>query len=87
MRKLIVALGILAVLGLAAFWLLTRPQHLAEADIAAVGPHGRGFRRTLFIFDTADGTPKIIYRQDRTHLGWALGKEVRDAWVTAKPAS
>ena len=37
MRKLIVALGILAVLGLAAFWLLTRPQHLAEADIAAVG--------------------------------------------------
>jgi hypothetical protein len=36
------------------------------------------------VFDTCDGTPKIIYRQDLTHLGWALGKDVRQTWVAAK---
>ena len=53
------------------------------ADIAAVGPYGRGYRRVRFIFDTSEGTPKIIYRRDMTHLGWALGKNVRQA-VLAK---
>ena len=47
------------------------------ADVAAVGENGRGFRRVKFIFDTSDGTPKIIYRQDLTHLGWALGSQTR----------
>ena len=48
------------------------------ADIAAVGPFGRGYRRVKFIFDTSDGTPKIIYRQDLSRLGWALGEKVRE---------
>jgi hypothetical protein len=51
------------------------------ADIAAVGPYGRGYRRVKFIFDTSDGTPKIIYRQDLSRLGWALGDKVRQNWV------
>ena len=51
------------------------------ADIAAVGPHGRGYRRVKFIFDTSDGTPKILYRQDLSGLGWALGDKVRETWV------
>jgi len=32
-----------------------------------------------FIFDTSEGVPRIIYRRDMTHLGWALGKKVREA--------
>lgn len=48
------------------------------ADIAAVGPFGRGYRRVKFIFDTSNGIPKIIYRQDLTRLGWALGDKVRE---------
>ena len=60
---------------------LTTESYQFTADVAAIGPHGRGYRRTRFIFDTADGTPKIIYRQDLSHLGWALGKEVRQTWV------
>ncbi|MGH7977065.1 MAG: hypothetical protein ACREC8_10425 [Limisphaerales bacterium] len=52
------------------------------ADIAAIGPFGRGYRRVKFIFDTSDGTPKIIYRQDLSRLGWALGDKVRQTWVT-----
>jgi len=47
------------------------------ADIAAVGAYGRGYRRTKFIFDVSDGTPKILYRQDLSRLGWALGDKVR----------
>jgi hypothetical protein len=63
---------------------ITVHSYQYSADIAAVGPFGRGFRRVRFIFDTIDGTPKIVYRRDMTHLGWALGKEVRDALLTAK---
>jgi type II secretory pathway component PulK len=48
------------------------------ADVAAVGHHGRGYRRVRFVFDCSSGTPLIVYRQDLTHLGWALGKKVHD---------
>ncbi len=50
-------------------------------DIAAVGPFGRGYRRVKFIFDTSDGSPIILYRQDLSRLGWALGEKVRQTWV------
>jgi DNA uptake protein ComE-like DNA-binding protein len=56
---------------------LTTQSYQFTADIAAVGPHGRGYRRVKFVFDTSSGTPQIVYRQDLTHLGWALGKDVR----------
>ncbi|HUA66036.1 MAG TPA: hypothetical protein VME24_09320 [Alphaproteobacteria bacterium] len=52
-----------------------------SADIAAVGPFGRGYRRVKFIFDTSDGTPVILYRQDLSGLGWALGDKARQTWV------
>jgi DNA uptake protein ComE-like DNA-binding protein len=51
------------------------------ADVAAVGPFGRGYRRVKFIFDTSDEAPKIIYRQDLSRLGWALGEKARETWV------
>jgi DNA uptake protein ComE-like DNA-binding protein len=60
---------------------ITTLSYQFSADVAALGPHGRGYRRTLFVFDTVDGTPKVIYRKDRTHLGWALGKDVRQAFL------
>jgi DNA uptake protein ComE-like DNA-binding protein len=53
------------------------------ADIAAVGAYGRGYRRVKFIFDTSDGTPKILYRQDLSRLGWALGEKARQTWLLA----
>jgi DNA uptake protein ComE-like DNA-binding protein len=59
---------------------ITVRSYQFTADIAALGPNGRGYHRTRFIFDTADGFPKIVYRQDLTHLGWALGKQVRQNW-------
>ena len=58
------------------------------ADIAAVGPYGRGYRRVKFVFDTSEGVPIILHRQDRTHLGWALGKDTRtDLLALAKEAT
>jgi type II secretory pathway component PulK len=65
---------------------LTGQSYQFTADIAAIGKFGRGYRRTRFVFDTTEGTPKIIYRQQLSHLGWALGKQTRDTWLaTATP--
>jgi len=60
---------------------ITTKSYQFMADVAALGPYGRGYRRVRFIFDTSEGTPRIIYRRDLTHLGWALGKNVRQVWL------
>jgi DNA uptake protein ComE-like DNA-binding protein len=62
---------------------ITTQSYQFTADVAALGPHGRGYRRVRLVFDTVDGPPKIVYRQDLTHLGWALGKDVRQTWLFA----
>jgi type II secretory pathway component PulK len=54
------------------------------ADVAALGHDGRGFRRTRFVFDVSQFSPVVLYRQDLSHLGWPLGKGVRDKWLLAK---
>jgi len=56
---------------------LTARSFQYTADIAALGQHDRGFRRARYVFDVSDGTPKVVFRQDLTHLGWALGAELR----------
>jgi len=53
---------------------ITTQSYQFTADIAALGPNGRGYRRVRFVFDTADGSPKIIYRQDLTPLGLGAGQ-------------
>jgi len=60
---------------------ITTKSYQFLADVAAVGPYGRGYRRVRFIFDTSGGSPRIIYRRDMTHLGWALGKNVRQVYL------
>jgi len=57
---------------------VTTRSYQFTADIAAVGPFGRGYRRVKFIFDMSDGSPKILYRQDLSRLGWALGEKARE---------
>ena len=56
---------------------LTGQSYQFSADIAAVGHHGRGYQRTRFVFDMSEGAPKMLYRQDLTGLGWALGSKAR----------
>lgn len=61
---------------------ITSRSYQFTADIAAVGSYGRGYKRVKFVFDTSEGLPKIIYRQDLTHLGWALGPQAREVAST-----
>jgi len=56
---------------------ITTHSYQYTADIAAVGHHSRGYQRVKFVFDTTEGAPIIVRRQDLTHLGWALGKDTR----------
>jgi len=56
---------------------LTTRSYQFTADIAAVGAFGRGYRRVKFVFDVSNGSPIVIYRQDLTRLGWALGEKTR----------
>lgn len=76
------ALGdnVAALEGLAAEDCITTASYQFSADIAALGPHGRGYRRVKYVFDLAEGSPRIVYRQDLSHLGWALGPYVRRAY-------
>lgn len=69
---------------LAAVDCITTQSYQFTADVAALGPNGRGYRRVKVVFDTSSGAPVVVYRQDLTHLGWALGKERRDNFVLAK---
>ena len=66
---------------------LTSRCYQFTADIAAVGHNGRGYRRTMFVFDTSDGPAQVLYRRDLTRLGWALGTLTRRqlAWGTEDP--
>jgi DNA uptake protein ComE-like DNA-binding protein len=58
---------------------ITAKSYQLTADVAAVGHHGRGYRRTLFVFDTSGGTPQIIYRRYLNQLTRALGA-ARQSW-------
>ncbi len=68
---------------------LTTRSYQVSADIAAVGRHGRGYRRTLFVIDssampiTGATAPQIVYRRNLSHLGWALGNDARTTLLTA----
>jgi type II secretory pathway component PulK len=62
---------------------ITTHSYQYTADVAAVGHHNRGYQRVRFVFDTSEGVPKIIRRQDLTHLGWALGKDTRTELLAA----
>lgn len=58
---------------------LTAETFQVSADVAAVGRHGRGYRRTLFVIDNSSGTPQIVYRRNLSALGWALGSQERQS--------
>jgi DNA uptake protein ComE-like DNA-binding protein len=71
-----------ALASLAAGDYITTRTYQFSADIVALGPSGRGYRRVRYILDTSSGTPKVAFRRDLTHLGWALGKYTRQSLFT-----
>jgi type II secretory pathway component PulK len=63
---------------------LTGKTYQFTADIAAVGHFGRGYCRIRYVLDTSESAPKILYRQDLTHMGWALGRQTRAGLMMAR---
>ena len=57
---------------------VTARSSVFTADVAALGHHDRGYRRIRHIIDNAESPPRVVYRQDLSHLGWALGRDVRE---------
>jgi DNA uptake protein ComE-like DNA-binding protein len=60
---------------------LTAQTWQVQADVVAVGRHGRGYRRTQFIIDLSGETPTTVYRRNLAPLGWALGQETQQVLV------
>ncbi|MSU48513.1 MAG: hypothetical protein EXS37_05370 [Opitutus sp.] len=58
---------------------ITDQSYQFSADVAAVGRSGRGYYREKTIFDMTKGTPRIVYHQDLSAYGWALGARVRQS--------
>lgn len=64
---------------------ITTHAYQFSADVAAVGHHGQGFRRELFVIDASEideegaVTAKVLFRRDLSRLGWPLGSSIRKA--------
>jgi hypothetical protein len=63
---------------------LTDQSYRFSADIAAAGNSGRGYCREKIVFDNSKGSPRILFRQDLTSYGWALGSDAREALKSGK---
>jgi len=63
---------------------ITDKGYQYSADISAVGRHGRGYRRSLMIFDLSEGAPVVIYRREMTREGWALGMDLREEMMAMR---
>jgi mono/diheme cytochrome c family protein len=71
LRKLVIAVAVLTVLGGIAFWLLTIPQTVSAATL---GPHQADLAngRTMFIAGGCSGCHAVPGAEDKTRLGGGL---------------
>jgi len=56
---------------------ITLCSYQFSADIVSIAGDGRAFRRCLIVVDTRSSPPKVIYRQNLTHLGWPLAEDIQ----------
>lgn len=63
---------------------ITDQSYQFSADIAAVGPNGRGYAREKVVFDLSTGKARIVFRQDFSAYGWALGANNRRIYSGTK---
>jgi type II secretory pathway component PulK len=56
--------------------LITARSYRFSADIVSLAQDGRAFRRCRVVIDAQNSPPKVIYRQDLTHLGWPLDPQI-----------
>jgi hypothetical protein len=63
---------------------ITDRSYQFTADVVAVGNSGRGYCRTRTVFDMTKPTPRIVYHEDLSAYGWALGVQVRQGLREAR---
>ena len=51
---------------------ITGKSQQFSADILALSPDARAFKRVRIVIDTSGTSPKVIYRSDRSRLGWPM---------------
>ena len=64
---------------------ITTTSYQFSADIVAVSGDGRAFRRCRIVVDAAESPPRVLYRQDLTHLGWPLSTDIIDLLRSGTP--
>ena len=57
-------------------YLITAKAYQFSADIVSVAGNGRAFQRCRIVVDARASPPKVVYRQDLTHLGWPLDEDI-----------
>ena len=58
---------------------ITTETYRFSADIVSVPAGARAFRRCRVVIDAGASPPKVIFRQNLTHLGWPLMPEILTA--------
>ncbi len=56
-----------------------------SADIVCLSGNGRAYKRYKAVFDTENGTPRIVYWKSLTHSGWPLNREIVSTLREGKP--
>jgi DNA uptake protein ComE-like DNA-binding protein len=64
---------------------ITAKTYQFSADIVSVAASGRAFKRCRVVIDSRTSPPKVVYRQDLTHLGWPLAQEIVDRLRSGVP--
>jgi len=55
---------------------ITVRSYQFSADIVSASGDGRAFRRCRIVVDASESPPRVVYRQDLTHLGWPLSPDI-----------
>jgi len=55
---------------------ITHRSYQFSADIVALSGDGRGWRRYRAVIDAREGTPRVVFWQDLSHLGWPLDPQI-----------
>ena len=64
---------------------ITTRSYQFSADIVSIAATGRAFRRCRVVVDARQSPPKVIYRQNLTHLGWPLDPDIITRLRSGRP--
>jgi len=64
---------------------ITTRSYQFSADIVSIAATGRAFRRARVVVDARQSPPKVIYRQNLTHLGWPLDPDIITRLRSGRP--